>query len=55
MSFHLICEFFLIENEKVFKVGKIRKDDYEKSVLEKHLHQKGKAQSMPAVAGRLVM
>ena len=35
MSFHVICEVFSAENQKVFNVGKIRKYDEETEYFEK--------------------
>ena len=35
MSFHLICEVFLAENQKNFKIGKIKKYDEETVYFEK--------------------
>ena len=63
MSFHLICEVFLAKNQKIFKVGKIRKYDEETEYFEIKnafifqkgtFYQKGKAQNMPVVAGPFV-
>ena len=55
-------EVFLAKNQKILKVGKVRKYDEESVfsrkkgfyLLKSLLYQNGKAQNKPVVAGRLV-
>ena len=63
MTVNLIFVVILAENQKIFKVGKIRKYDEETKYFEKkyihllirHLYQNGKLEKMPMVAGLLVL
>ena len=61
MFFDLIYEVFWLIIQKIFKIGKVKKYDEEtefwkkRFLLKRHLYQKGKAQKVPVVAGRLVL
>ena len=59
MSFHLICQIFLAENHKNFKVGKILKFDEETKYFEKKkrfhplkiiFNEMGRRKKLPVVA-----